>query len=159
MSDTDSFLLSEGPSVFCEHAGNSRLKLSTNLLNVKNIINYIPSQFKHLFHLFPFRKIYLCFSSRSDDVNRYNSHRAYSKRESKGMGQVSGHSASWSLQQSAVGLEGDVEGHAGSETRKKNDPFFIIVDCLSLWFPSSIHCFYPHPHIALSGFPSLPIIA
>lgn len=118
------------------------------------------TQFRNLSHLFPSNEIHLCLSSPSDDVNGYNSPRAYSRGGGgayETAWQVSGQSAGQTMQKSAVGLKGDVGGHAGSERRKSRGTLFIMADCLSVWFPASIHYSFPHPHTPLIGFPSLPI--
>lgn len=128
------------PSTFPEHGIKSGLELPTNLLNFRKVINYIPPQFK--IHLFPFNEknpsLLHLFSMRWCELPGLTTERrkVWESAVGVGVGQLAE-----ALRQSAVGLEGDAGGHAGSERRNREGSLFIMADCLSVWFPAPTHCF------------------
>lgn len=128
------------PSMFPEHGIKSGLELPTNLLNFRKVINYIPPQFK--IHLFPFNEknpsLLHLFSMRWCELPGLTTERrkVWESAVGVGVGQLAE-----ALRQSAVGLEGDAGGHAGSERRNREGSLFIMADCLSVWFPAPTHCF------------------
>lgn len=154
--------LNSQPSTFPERCNKSWPELPTNLLNFRKIRNYIPPDSETSPIYFPPMK-----SISASVLRQMMWTDTILPGLTAGVGgggwayetawQVSGQSAGQTLQKSAVGLKGDVGGHAGSERRRRRGALFIMADCLSVWFPASIHCSYPHPHTPLIGFPSLPI--